>query len=314
MYFAAKGCKEDPKVKRYHTFLKVIELGSFTKTAEELGYTQSAISQMIQSLESELETTLLLRSRSGIELTADGKELLPYIYNICNSYHNLSEKLKEMHNLQSGVIRIGTFSSISCHWLPQLIDEFHKTHPGISFELHQVVEYNEMADLIQNGHVDFGFLTPDAAGSHPHIDLDEDQMMAVLSANHPLASQNTVTLEQMANEPYILLDEGDINEPLSYFRSNHLEPQIRYRVHDDYTIMSMVELNLGVSILSQMFLQRSSYNLAVRPIEPPVKRTISLSFRHMETLPTAARHFIDLVVKTHCNNEKGRAQWNDMFR
>ena len=80
-------------MKRYHTFLKVIELGSFTKTAEELGYTQSAISQMIQSLESELETTLLLRSRSGIELTADGKELLTYIYNICNSYNNLSEKL-----------------------------------------------------------------------------------------------------------------------------------------------------------------------------------------------------------------------------
>ena len=301
-------------MKRYHTFLKVIELGSFTKTAEELGYTQSAISQMIQSLETELDTTLLLRSRSGIELTADGKELLPYIYNICNSYHNLSEKLKEMHNLQSGVIRIGTFSSISCHWLPKLIDEFHKTHPGISFELHQVVEYTDMADLIQNGHVDFGFLTPEAAGSYPHIDLDEDQMMAVLSSNHPLAAQDTVTLEQMAKEPYILLDEGDINEPLKYFQNNHLEPNIRYRVHDDYTIMSMVELNLGVSILSQMFLQRSSYDLAVRPIEPPVKRTISLAFRHMETLPAAARNFIDLVVKKHCQNEKGRAQWNEMFR
>lgn len=301
-------------MKRYHTFLKVIELGSFTKTAEELGYTQSAISQMIQSLETELDTTLLLRSRSGIELTADGKELLPYIYNICNSYHNLSEKLKEMHNLQSGVIRIGTFSSISCHWLPHLIDEFHKTHPGISFEIHQVVEYNDMVDLIRDGHVDFGFLIPEAAGNYPHIDLNEDQMMAVLSPSHPLASQETVTLEQLAAEPYILLDEGDINEPLKYFKMNQLEPNIRYRVHDDYTIMSMVELNLGVSILSQMFLQRNSYDLAVRPIEPPVKRTISLAFRHMETLPTATRHFIDLVVKKHCQSEKGRAQWNEMFR
>ena len=57
-----------------------------------------------------------------------------------------------------------------------------------------------------------------------------------------------------------------------------------------------------------------AYDLAVRPIDPPVKRTISLAFRNMETLPTAARHFIDLVVKKHCESEKGRAQWNELFR
>ena len=301
-------------MKRYHTFLKVIELGSFTKTAEELGYTQSAISQMIQSLETELDTTLLLRSRSGIELTADGKALLPYIHNICNSYHNLSEKLKEMHNLQSGVIRIGTFSSISCHWLPQLIDEFHRDHPGISFELHQVVEYADMHDWIQDGQVDFGFLTPEVVGTLPHVDLTEDRMMAVLSPSHPLASQSTVRLEQLAKAPYILLEEGDINEPLTYFRQNGLEPNIQYRVHDDYTIMSMVERNLGVSIISSIFLENPSYRLAIRPIDPPVTRTLGVAFRHLETMPTATRHFVDLIVQKYGSIEKGRAQWNELFR
>lgn len=301
-------------MKRYHTFLKVIELGSFTKTAEELGYTQSAISQMIQSLETELDTTLLLRSRSGIELTAEGKELLPYIQNICNSYHSLSEKLKEMHNLQSGVIRIGTYASISCHWLPPLIDEFRRAHPGISFQLHQAVEYSVMHDWIQNGQVDFGFLPPEAEGGLQCIELFEDRMMAVLSPSHPLASHSALTLKELSEEPYILLEEGDINESLNAFHQNRLEPNIEYWVHDDYTIMSMVELNLGVSILSSIILENTPYHLAIRPIDPPVTRTLSVAFRHLNTMPTAARRFIDLIVRNYCHIEKGRTQWNEMFR
>ena len=301
-------------MKRYHTFLKVIELKSFTKTAEELGYTQSAISQMIQSLEMELDTKLLLRSRSGIELTADGKELLPYIQNICNSYHSLSEKLKEMHNLQSGVIRIGTYASISCHWLPQLINEFRRIHPGINFQLHQAVEYSLMHDWIQNGQVDFGFLPPTAVGDLQSIDLFEDHMKAILSPSHPLASHDFLTLKELSQEPYILLEEGDINESLIAFHQNRLEPNIQYRVHDDYTIMAMVSLNLGVSIISSLILKNAPDQLVIRPIEPPVTRTLNVAFRHLETMPTAARHFIDLIVSNYCQMDKGRAQWNEMFR
>ena len=67
---------------RYEVFMKVIEKGSFTKAAEELGYTQSAVSQMIQTLEEELSTTLISRSRKGITLTPDGEEFFPFITNV----------------------------------------------------------------------------------------------------------------------------------------------------------------------------------------------------------------------------------------
>ena len=77
---------------RYHAFLKIIETGSFTKAAHELGYTQSAISQMVHSLEEELSTTLILRSRKGVTLTPDGEEFLPYIKAVYNAHHELLEK------------------------------------------------------------------------------------------------------------------------------------------------------------------------------------------------------------------------------
>lgn len=71
---------------------KIIELGSFSKAADALGYTQSAMSQMIASLEQELSMTLLKRSRTGISLTAEGKELYPYIVRTLNEYTQMKEK------------------------------------------------------------------------------------------------------------------------------------------------------------------------------------------------------------------------------
>ncbi len=298
---------------RYQIFLKVLALGSFTKAAEELGYTQSAVSQMIHSLESEMGTTLLLRSRSGVELTADGSELLPYIHNICNSYHSLSEKLKEMHGLKSGVIRIGTFSSVSCHWLPGLINEFQRAHPDISFQIYQGMEYSDMQHWIKDGQVDFSFSSQHVLDGQ-HIALCEDRMLAILSPDHPLADRSVIPLSELVKEPYILLEEGSLSELTETFQNLHLSPNIRYRVHDDYTIMSMVELNMGVSIISEIFLNRMPYRLTAREVDPPITRTLSLVFRRFETLPVAARHFIDLIVRTYGQSPEGLSAWNAMSR
>ena len=98
---------------RYEAFVKITENGSFTKTAEDLGYTQSAVSQMIKNLEEELDTSLVIRSRKGVTLTPDGEEFLPYIKNVYNAHRELIEKRNEMRGLESGIIRMGTFSSVS---------------------------------------------------------------------------------------------------------------------------------------------------------------------------------------------------------
>ena len=196
------------RVNSYYAFIKAIETGSFTKAAEELGYTQSAISQMVHSLEEELSTTLILRSRKGITLTPDGEEFLPYIKTIYNSHRELLEKRKEMEGLQSGLIRIGTLSSITCHLLPGLIKDFKEQYPTFRFELHQG-NYTEISDWIKEGSVDFGFVNSNAVSNLTTIFLQDDEMLAVLSVNHPLAAYKKVPLKELTNGPYILLDEGD---------------------------------------------------------------------------------------------------------
>ena len=282
---------------RFEVFMKVIEKESFTEAAEDLGYTQSAVSQMVKALEKELSTTLITRSRKGIQLTADGREYLPYINNIRNAYWELLEKNKEMQGLESGLIRIGTISSVSASWLPKLMKDFKDDYPSVQFQLQQGGEYSEIVQYVKEGSVDFGFINPDATTELEKISLTEDEMLAVLPPNHPLAKNEKVTLTQLATEPYILLEEGHLNEPLEIFKQHHLQPNIQFRVHDDYTIMAMVENGLGISILSQLIMDRVNYRLVKKTITPPIKRTIGITYKNKKLLPIASRYFINFLIE-----------------
>ena len=86
-------------MQRYITLLRVIDLQNITKAAQDMGYTQSAVSQMIQSLEKELQLTLVTRSRNGVRLTREGAELYPYITRMVNEYHAMMDKDKELLGL-----------------------------------------------------------------------------------------------------------------------------------------------------------------------------------------------------------------------
>ena len=135
---------------RYVAFLKVLDLNSITKAAQTLGYTQSAVSQMIQSLEKELQLNLIRRSRNGVVLTEEGKKLLPYIERAVNEYHQLLEIDREILGLEDGLIRIGTLSSYSSQWLPRIIKEFQELYPRVRFRLRQG-DYTTVPEYIRQG-------------------------------------------------------------------------------------------------------------------------------------------------------------------
>lgn len=286
----------------YDVFLKILDTGSFSRAAEEIGYTQSAVSQIIKALEEEFSTTLLLRSRSGISLTANGEELLPYIKAVCASHRDLREKRKEMLGLRGGVIRIGTIASVSCNWLPGLMQGFKEEYPDVQFFLQQQLTYTGIARLIREGSVDFGFVNTDVAEGLHSIPLAEDEMLAVLPRGHALARKKVVPLELLVKEPFILLEEGQYNELVRFFAAHDQKPDIHYRVFDDYTIMAMIEKNMGVGILPELILRRRGYDVVLRSVRPSLFRHIGVAYRDRSLLPLAARAFMDYLV---ARNEEG---------
>ena len=101
---------------KHQILLKTVELGSITRAAEALGYTQSAVSRVIADLEREWDMELLTRSRTGVVLSSSGAALLPYVQAVCNAGRELEEQVAELHGLTRGTLRVATFASVSIHW------------------------------------------------------------------------------------------------------------------------------------------------------------------------------------------------------
>lgn len=285
-------------MERYFALLKILEIGSFTKAADAMGYSQSAVSQMVQSLESELSLKLLYRSRNGIKLTPEGEALLPYIQRTVNHYNAMLEKTRELKGLNGGLIRIGTLSSVSSQWLPGLIKDFQTLYPKVHFLLHQG-DYTTIPAWVRAGEIDFGFVNPDAEsvrGLHT-IFVTSGGHKAILHPDHPLAAQPWVTLEQLAKETFLLLEEGCLSEPLEAFRTLGLEPRVELRMHDNFSICSMVEANVGVSILPELALRKMNFRIVQLPTVPPVIRRVSLVMKDPDILPIASRYFIEFFLK-----------------
>ncbi len=281
---------------RYIALQKIIETGSFTKAAEALGYTQSSISQMIASLENELAIKLLTRSRTGIKLTIEGAELYPFIERSIIGYRAMQEKANEIKGLETGIIRVGTITSVTCHWMPQLIKGFQKQYPHVQFLFHQG-DYTLIPEWIKTGAVDFGFITPPATPDLKTIPIKDGEMLAVLPKQHPLANNKNIALQELTNEPFILLEEGHYSEPINAFHSAGLEPNIKYTVHDDYAIMTMVEAGLGVSILAELMLRRTNFDIVCLPVEPPIYRSLAIGYKDKDSLPIASKYFIEYLQR-----------------
>lgn len=281
---------------RYIALQKIIELGGFTKAADALGYTQSSISQMIASLENELSMKLLTRSRHGVKLTIEGAELYPFIERSIYQYQAMREKANEIKGLETGIIRVGTISSITCHWMPQLIKGFKEQYPNVEFLFHQG-DYTLIPEWIRTGAIDFGFITPYASTDLQTKIIKDGEMLVVLPKSHPLTKNESILLSDIADEPFILLEEGQYSEPLAAFENAGIKPKIKYTIHDDYAIMTMVEAGLGVSILAELMLRRTNFDNVCLPVDPPIYRTLAVAYKDKDSLPIASKYFIDYLME-----------------
>ncbi|MCD1163025.1 LysR family transcriptional regulator [Peribacillus frigoritolerans] len=281
-------------IQKYMAFVKAAEFGSFTKAAEALDYTQSGISRMINDLETEWGVFLFERGRAGISLTSDGLKLLPLLKRICNEHEILMTQIEDLHDMQSGMIRIGTFSSVATHWLPNIIRIFKKDYPKIDFEL-LLGDYTEIESWILNGRVDFGFVRLPSKTELETTFLEQDRLLVVIPQNHPLANCEKFPINDLLNSPFMLLEKGAKAEISEIFEKHHISPQVNFTTWDDYAIMSMVENGLGISILPELILQRIPHKIIAKELEVPAFRTIGIAMREQKSLSLASKRFLEYL-------------------
>ena len=208
-------------IRKYIAYLRTVETGSITQAANELGYTQSAVSKMISDLEQDWQVKLLTRNHSGIEISSDGMVLLPTIREIVKDYEDLTFAVSELHGVQSGTLRLGCFTSLAISLLPEILKDFHQTYPNIQIQL-MTGEYYEISEWLRRGAIDCGFLAVPASNDFETTTILHDTMVAILPKDHPMAGASVFPLEQLPHENFVRLmeiEDYEFNRLLDQYRA-----------------------------------------------------------------------------------------------
>ncbi len=289
-------------IQKFQAFVKTVEYGSFTEAAKALSYSQSSVSKMIADLENIWNVRLLERSRNGLVLTSEGMQILPYVRRLVDEYDRMQEQIRLMNGIQTGIIRIGAFSSVATYWMPNIIRRFQQDYPNIEYEI-LIGDYSEIERWIAQGRVDCGFSRlPVKAGLEGTL-LERDELVVILPEGHSLAAKDKVDPLDLNDEPFMLLEHGGKTEVSELLEEYQVDPNVLFTTWDDYAIMAMVESGLGVGILPRLILQRIPYNIEIRSLSIPAFREIGFVMREQADVSEAVKRFISYLVFRNSGSE-----------
>lgn len=268
--------------------LTAIRVGSFSRAAEELSYTQPGLTQMMNRLEGELGCKILCRNYSGVRLTMAGEKLLPYFKNASQSLKDLHEEIEHLRASNGQSVRIASYPSVAKSVLPPLIQEYQNRNPSIALGL-RIAGY-DIRDWLASGTVDLAFVDESLSEKLSWYPLFRDPYRAVVSVDCPLSSKSTVTIQELSDYPLIL---SQINELKPISKLEKIRESLHINAEDDTTVLSLVEQGLGVTILPSSSLAKHSDKICVLDLDPPLNRTIGIV--RSQTVNRSADCFVNFV-------------------
>ena len=275
---------------KLRALLTAVECGSFSKATAQLGYTQSAMTHLVNKLEAEVGCTLLERDSQGIRLTDAGKHLLPYIQNVVCACDTLLQEAAEQNDPRTRTLRIGCFASIARSALPQLLQEFKALYPDIQIDV--TIRGYEMPALLQKGEVQLALVDETCAEGFEWIPLTRVPLIAVVPPTFRWERER-ISIGRLLKEPFITCQEQ--------YSEKLLPPdakRIQVTASDDAAILSMVSCGLGVSILSSLSLAGYEGQVKTIPLEIPVVVRVGVAIKSLESASTSARRFVKFL-KNH---------------
>ncbi|MCR5576695.1 MAG: LysR family transcriptional regulator [Oscillospiraceae bacterium] len=283
-------------LEKCRTLMTVVDCGSLTRAASELGCTQSAVSHGIDSLERELGFAVLKRSRAGVRLTGEGERLLPAVRSLLAAAEQLEQTASSIRGLESGTVRIGAFTSVAVHWLPHVLKEFQQDYPQVDFKLLNG-DYHDVEQWLSDGSVDVGFVALPAGVDCECIPLMEDRLLAILPRGSRFENYPKFPLVECETEPFISLLQSSDHDARRALEAAGVKPNVRFYTKDDYAVIAMVEQGLGISIMPELLLKGRHDDLQILPLIPEAKRTIGLAIAAGRHAGPATRRFADYVVR-----------------
>ena len=281
-------------IRKIEAFVRSVELGSLSKAAEELGYTQSGISHMMQSLEEEVGFPLMVRTSAGIKPNSEGQLLLPVIRELLAASESLDQHIARIKGVETGHIRIACYASIAAYWLPGILSAFQKDYPNVEVEIIEAGS-RQIEQLMEERQVDLCLYAGGEGKGYEWVPLKSDPMLVLVSPEHPLAKEERVSPEALGREKFIApmqQFDGEVYDILSTFP---VQPVTAFSACSDYAIINMVGMGLGVSILPELLVKNYTGGTAVLALDPPVSRTLGMGIPQMKAVSPVTKSFMKYV-------------------
>lgn len=278
--------------KQLECFLMVARLGSMSRAAEEMYLTQPSLTARLKALEQEVGGELFVRTKYGMRLTEAGREFLPYAERCVGAIESGKQHLKELREGTTGHLKLGALPRVGTYTLPAFLEEFSSAYPNVLISV-LTGHSKDVLNMVLTEEVQVGLAR---AMNHPDVEnipLYEEELVLVVSPEHPFARRESVDLVELGREQLILFDRSSSNYDLtkSLFRETGIQEPRTTELDNIEAAKRMVEHRLGVSFLPRPAISRAVAAGRLCTVEvsecPRLQRSI-VALRRKDARPTGA--------------------------
>ena len=237
-------------------FITVANTKNFSKAAKVLNLTQPAISFQIQTLEQYYQTMLFDRVNRHVKLTESGELLLEYALSMNDLQAELERKMQQLTGQVKGNLTIGASRTVGEYIMPYIVSAFKKEYPDVDIAL-EIYNTRQVENNIMNNTIDVGLVESDISNKKLfYQDFLDDELVLIVSSNHRWASEETISLLELKDEPFIIREAGSGSRLVfeqalldSDFDIENLN--IIMEIGNIIAIKTIVASGLGVSVVSK---------------------------------------------------------------
>lgn len=275
--------------------IAVADEANFTRAADKVFVSQSALSQQIQALEGEVGTVLLDRSKKGARLTAAGAILYRHALRVFHELEQAEIAIQELEGLQRGALRVGVVQTVNDYLMPSLAAHFAERYPHVQLSVEELPT-DEIEARLEAGTLQLGLsFIPAANDQLDTTPLFEERLVLVVREDHPLARQPRVSVKSLDNLPMVMLSNTFCTRRLweENARLAGSQPRITMEMNTVSSILSVVEKTGLATVLPRHV--HAPQLIRIDLTDPTPARKVGLLWHQDNYLCSASRAFIDLT-------------------
>jgi DNA-binding transcriptional LysR family regulator len=281
-------------LRQLETLRAVSRSGSYTAAAQELGYTQTAVSYQMRQLQQEVGTPLVVKAGRGLQLTQAGKALAMHADMVFAALDAATEEISALAARDGAVVRITAFQSSCVTLIPQVVAEVRGGNPHLRLVLNQA-EPAEARAMVRAGQTDLGLLAnwdneplPSGEESMARIPVLTDRRCVLMCRDHPLAARPEIDFADLAGEQWVM--ESYRDRFMAACVTSGFAPQIAATADDQMTIQALVAGGLGITLMNELGLHAyMDGRLVARPLRNwPLRCVYALLWPDMTSVPAVA--------------------------